>query len=131
MTTTSIRTIASPVASLAQPSASSLAPRPSGPGYGRPGSCAAARPHVSCVFCREPIEVSSFTPGKLDPRILSTACTNCGLLVSATRATLAAWSRPEVSCDLAVRERARRVARGTRAILDRVGASGFPEQQAS
>ena len=91
----------------------------------RPIQARAAGQVVGCVFCREPIAISSFVAAPPDPRVLSTACTNCGLMVSATSAALAAWSRPNDSSDgdLADRLRARRVALGTRAILDRVGAS--------
>jgi hypothetical protein len=86
---------------------------------------------VGCLFCREPIEISSFTAGQPDLRLLSAACSNCGLMVSATPSTLAGWSRPnDVSDgDRADRLRARRVAMGTRAILERVGASEALEDQ--
>ena len=100
----------------------------------RPKSPPAAGPVVGCLFCREPIEIGSFVPGSLDPRVLSTACPNCGLLVSATTATLAAWSRSDLDSgrvsDLAGRRRALRVANGARAILERVGASELLEEQA-
>ena len=80
------------------------------------------------MFCREPIEVGSFAAGRPDPGIMSAACPNCGLLVSVRPTTLAAWCRPADrqtgDVDLADRLRARRVAQGTRAILDRVSASG-------
>jgi len=91
-------------------------------GWARPGLAAGA---VGCLFCREPIELASFVAGPPDPRVLSSSCSNCGLLVSATSATLDVWSRTDVVThrddDLAARMRARRVASGTRAILDRVG----------
>jgi hypothetical protein len=88
-------------------------------------------PVVGCLFCREPIAIASFAPAPPDPRIRSAACTNCGLMVSATPAALAAWSRPNDPSDgdLAERLRAQRVAKGTRAILDRVGASEELEGQ--
>jgi hypothetical protein len=91
-----------------------------------------AAPAVGCLFCREPIEIASFVAGPPDPRVLSAACPNCGLLVSATPTTLAVWSRPVVSSedDIAARLRARRVAMGTRAILGSVGLSGRFEDQA-
>jgi hypothetical protein len=80
------------------------------------------------MFCREPIAVASFVAGPPDPRIMSAACPNCGLLVSVRPAMLAAWSSPLGGPDrdsgLADRLRARRVAQGTRAILERVSASG-------
>lgn len=94
----------------------------------------AGGPTVRCVFCREPIEIGSFVAGASDPAIRSTACSNCGLMVSATSTTLAAWSRRGVASDqdddLAGRLRARRVAMGTRAILERVGASDLLEERA-
>jgi hypothetical protein len=83
------------------------------------------------MFCREPIAIASFVAARPDPRIMSAACTNCGLMVSATPAALAAWTRPNDTSDwdLADRLRAQRVARGTRAILERVGASEALEGQ--
>jgi len=90
----------------------------------RPLSTRAVGPVVGCPFCREPIEIGSFALGPPDPTILSAACPNCGLLVSATPATLATWSRQDLAAhrenDIADRRRAYRVAMGTRAILDRV-----------
>lgn len=90
-----------------------------------------AGPAVGCLFCREPIAISSFVAGRQDPRVLSAACGNCGLLVSATSTALATWSRPNdmTERELAARMRARRVALGTRAILERVGASEALEGQ--
>jgi hypothetical protein len=75
------------------------------------------------VFCHEPIAITSFVAGPPDARIMSAACSNCGLMVSATASALAMWSRPNDSSDsdLAGRLRAQRVAKGTRAILERVG----------
>jgi hypothetical protein len=89
-------------------------------------------PAVGCLFCREPIEIASFVPGPPDPRVLSAACSNCGLLVSATPPTLLAWSRPVATSEdeIAARMRARRVAQGTRAILRHVGPNGLFEDEA-
>jgi hypothetical protein len=70
----------------------------------------------------------------VDPAVLSAACSNCGLLVSATPATLATWSRKDDAAhrdhDIADRRRAFRVAMGTRAILDRVGVTEPFEERA-
>jgi len=91
----------------------------------RPMSVQGTGPSVGCVFCGEPIEIASFAAGPPDLRVLSSICSNCGLRVSATSAMLGAWGRTDVVAhredDLASRMRARRVASGTRAILDRVG----------
>jgi len=107
----------------------SVARAVSSPGAARPprrvAATLAAGPVVGCHFCSEPIEIAAFAAGPPDPAILSTACTNCGLLVSATPTTLAAWRRQDVAThradDIADRRRAHRVAMGTRAILSRVG----------
>jgi hypothetical protein len=98
----------------------------------RPLSTPIAAPAVGCLFCREPIEIASFVAGPPDPRVLSAACPNCGLLVSATPATLAAWSRPVATSEkeVAARLRARRVALGTQAILGHAGLRGLFEDQA-
>ncbi len=98
---------------------------------GRPPQSRGAGPAVGCLFCREPIAIASFVAAQPDPRILSAACSNCGLMVSATPAALAAWSRPNDSPDgdLADRLRAQRVAKGTLAILNRVDASELVDGQ--
>jgi hypothetical protein len=98
----------------------------------RPMAPPIAAPAVGCLFCREPIEIASFVAGPPDPRLLSAACPNCGLLVSATPRTLAVWSRPGVASegDIAARLRARRVAMGTQAILGHAGSHGLFEDQA-
>jgi hypothetical protein len=98
----------------------------------RPLSPPVAAPAVGCLFCREPIEIASFVAGPPDPRVLSAACPNCGLLVSATPTTLAVWSRPVATSEeeVAARRRARRVALGTQAILGHAGSHGLFEDQA-
>ncbi len=89
-------------------------PRQSGPAI-------TASPSVGCQFCGEPIEIAAFVLTSPKQRILSAACSNCGLRVSATLPTVASWHRaqvgPDRAGDLARRLRARRVAQGTEAIL--------------
>jgi hypothetical protein len=85
-------------------------------------------PSVACVFCREPIELSSFTA---DGRFTRTAsCVNCGLLVSVAEQERVVWSHANATMDvdrsLAERLRARRVASAARAILDRVAETPDP-----
>jgi hypothetical protein len=100
----------------------------------RPASGLMTGPAVGCLFCREPIQIASFAAGPPDPQVLSSVCSNCGLRVSATTATLGVWSRTDAVThrddDLAARMRARRVASGARAIIERAGAGepldGFP-----
>jgi hypothetical protein len=59
---------------------------------------------------------------------MSASCSNCGLMMSVTPSTLASWSTSDVVADrdseLARRQRARRVAQGTRAILRGVRTNG-------
>jgi hypothetical protein len=83
---------------------------------------------VACVFCREPIELSSFKAGGRLNRTAS--CVNCGLLVSVAEQVWVLWSKANATMDversLAERLRARRVATAARAILDRVAETPDP-----
>jgi len=89
-----------------------------------PGSTGvAANPSVACIFCREPIEISTFRAGERQSR--SASCPNCGLQVSVGDTQWGRWRRTnavsETDRGLAERLRARRVAEATRRILERVG----------
>jgi hypothetical protein len=90
-------------------------------------------PSVACVFCREPIELSSFKAGGGFNR--SATCVNCGLLVSVDEQVWVLWSRANTTMDversLAERLRARRVATAARAILDRVAETPDPADEPS
>lgn len=85
------------------------------------GPAITSGPAIGCQFCGEPIEIVSFVLASPKQRILSAACSNCGLRVSATLPMVASWNRAQVGLDhagdLARRLRARRVAQGTEAIL--------------
>lgn len=80
---------------------------------------------VACVFCREPIEISSFTLGERQTR--TTSCSNCGLVVTVAAPLWARWSRThdsaEIDRDLADRLWARRVATTARVIIEQVALS--------
>jgi hypothetical protein len=90
-------------------------------------------PSVACFFCREPIELSSFTSGGRFNRTAS--CVNCGLLVSVAEQVWVLWSQANATMDversLAERLRARRVATAARAILDRVAETPDPADEPS
>jgi len=84
-------------------------------------------PTVTCVFCKEPIELSSFT--LVGRNTCTASCPNCGLQVSVGAPQWAMWCRtPATSGDggLGERLRARRVAIATRRILDRVSVTADP-----
>jgi hypothetical protein len=102
-------TIAAPAVSV-----TATIPRQSGPAI-------TSGPSVGCQFCGEPIEIASFVLASPSQRILSAACSNCGLRVSATLPMVASWHRaqagPDRASELARRLRARRVAHGTEVIL--------------
>ena len=77
---------------------------------------------VTCVFCREPIEISCFKTGERQTRTAS--CPNCGLLISVAAPVWALWSRQNVTSEgtlgLAEQLRARRVATAARLALEDV-----------
>ena len=79
-------------------------------------------PSVSCVFCREPIELQSFGAG--DHQTRTATCSNCGLRVSVTAATWAQWCQADtvsvVERSLGERLRARRIATAAQLILQKV-----------
>jgi hypothetical protein len=88
-------------------------------------------PSVACVFCREPIELSSFKASGRRNRTAS--CVNCGLLVSVAEQVWVLWSQANATMDversLAERLRSRRVASAARAILDRVAENPGPADE--
>jgi hypothetical protein len=55
-------------------------------------------PSVACVFCREPIELSSFNAGGRFNRTAS--CVNCGLLVSVAEQVWVLWSQANTTMDV-------------------------------
>jgi hypothetical protein len=87
-------------------------------------------PSVACVFCREPIELSSFKAGGRRNRTAS--CVNCGLLVSVAEQVWVLWRQANATMDveqsLAERLRARRVASAARTILDRAETPGSADE---
>jgi hypothetical protein len=96
-----------------------------------PRTGAVDTPSVACVFCREPIELSSFKAGGRFNRTAS--CVNCGLLVSVAEQVWVLWSQASETTDversLAERLRARRVATAARTILDRVAETPDPADE--
>jgi hypothetical protein len=88
-------------------------------------------PSVACVFCRIPIELSSFKAGGRLNRTAS--CVDCGLLVSVAEQVWVLWRQANATMDversLAERLRARRVASAARAILDRVAETPDPADE--
>lgn len=90
-------------------------------------------PSVACVFCLEPIEISSFKAGS--PHARTASCENCGLLVSVAEHVWSLWSHVNSTTDvdrrLAERLRARRVATAARAIRDHVAETLDPADGSS
>jgi hypothetical protein len=76
---------------------------------------------MTCVFCREPIEIGSFIVG--DRQTRSASCPNCGLRVSMTAYAWTLWNAHATApseLSLTDRLRARRVATAARLILQQV-----------
>ena len=84
---------------------------------------------MTCVFCREPIELGSFVEAAHSTR--TTSCTNCGLRVSVTEAAWAQWCAADTESvaerTLGERLRARRVATAAQLILEQVALSSVPD----
>jgi hypothetical protein len=76
---------------------------------------------MTCVFCREPIEIDSFIVGERQTR--SACCPNCGLRVSLTAYAWTLWNADATTAtdtSLSDRRRTRRVADAARLILEQV-----------
>jgi hypothetical protein len=73
-------------------------PNPAADPNKAPGVGAVAASSVACVFCREPIELSSFKAGGRFNRTAS--CVNCGLLVSVAEQVWVLWSQANTTMDV-------------------------------